>query len=139
MEIVIHKSRLKHFTVPDPMCNIRPVDSVKLLGVIFNNHLSLTGHIDYICSAANQRFHPIKQLQHQGLSKAGSETVFNALGLSKVLYACQSLHGHLRESDIVRLLASPILLALLSVFLSFHDCYCWAGQKQVKFSCCCHL
>lgn len=93
-EIVIHKSRLKHFNVPDPICNIRQVDSVKLLGVIFNNHLSFTGHIDYICSAANQRFHPIKQLQHQGLSKAGSEIVFNALVLSKVLYACQSFYGH---------------------------------------------
>jgi hypothetical protein len=93
-EIVIHKSRLKHSNVTDPICNIRQVDSVKLFGVIFNNHLSFTGHIDYICSAANQRFHPIEQLQHQGLSKAGSEIVFNALVLSKVLYACQSFYGH---------------------------------------------
>jgi hypothetical protein len=51
------------------------------------------GHIDYIYSAANQRFHPIKQLQHQGLSKAGSEYVLNALVLSKLLYACQSFYG----------------------------------------------
>jgi Reverse transcriptase (RNA-dependent DNA polymerase) len=65
-EIIIHKSRLKHFNVPDPICNIRQVDSVKLLGVIFNNHL--TGHIVYICSAANQRFYLTEQLQHQGLS-----------------------------------------------------------------------
>jgi Reverse transcriptase (RNA-dependent DNA polymerase) len=93
-EIVIHKSRLKHFNVPDPTCNIRQVDSVKLLGVIFNNHISFTGHIDYICSAANQRCHPIKQLQHQGLSKAGSEIVFIALVLSKVLYTCQSFYDH---------------------------------------------
>jgi Reverse transcriptase (RNA-dependent DNA polymerase) len=78
-EIVIHKSRLKHFNVPDPICNNRQVDSVKLLGVIFNKHLSFTGHIDYICSAAKQRFYIIEQLQHQGLSKAGSDIVFNAL------------------------------------------------------------
>jgi hypothetical protein len=76
------------------LSNIRQADSVKLLGVIFNNHLSFTGHIDYIYSADNQRFHQIKQLQYQGLSKAGSEIVFNALVLSKVLYACQSFYGH---------------------------------------------
>ena len=66
---------------------------------------SFAGHIDYICSAANQRFYLIKQLQHQGLSKAGSDIVFNALVLSKVLYACQSFYGYLRESDIARLQA----------------------------------
>jgi hypothetical protein len=64
-EIVIQKSRFKHFCAPDPICNIQQVDYVKLLGVIFNNHLSSAGHIDYICSAANQRFYLIKQLQHQ--------------------------------------------------------------------------
>jgi Reverse transcriptase (RNA-dependent DNA polymerase) len=63
-EILIHKSRLKHFNVPDPIYNIQQVDFVKLLGVIFNNHLSFTGRIDYICSAAKQRFYIIEQLQH---------------------------------------------------------------------------
>jgi hypothetical protein len=87
----IHKSRLKHFNAPDHICNAWQVDSVKLLDIIFNNHLSFMRHIGFICSAANQRFYPIMQLQHQGLSKAGSEVVFYALVLSKFIMPASHL------------------------------------------------
>jgi hypothetical protein len=128
-EIVIHKSRLKHCNVPDPIFNIQQFDSVKLLGVIFNNHLSFTGHIDYICSAVNQRFHLIKQIQHQGLSQGGSEIVFNAPVLSKFFMPA----SHFMVTYVNPILQDGkqalILLALISVFLFFRYYYCWAGKK----------
>ena len=104
-EIVLHRPSDRHFTIPPLLNCIERVDCVKLLGVLFTDKISFTPHIDAVLSTISQRFYLLSHLRRQGLNMHGLSTVFTAIILSKILYACQSFSGYLNESDIDRLQA----------------------------------
>ena len=76
-----------------------------MFGALFTDKLSFTPHIDAVLSTISQRLYLLSHLRRQGLNMHGLSTVFTAIILSKILYACQSFSGYLNESDIDRLQA----------------------------------
>jgi hypothetical protein len=105
VEIVFHNPGNKNIARLLPILNIEQVVCVCLLGVFFNNTLSFTPHLDQVLSAISQRFYLLSQLRRQGLNRHGLDTVFKAIILAKVTYACQSFSGYLTQHDIDRLQA----------------------------------
>ena len=89
--------------LPSAENGIEQVKEVKLLGVLFSNHLSFGLHVNSIVSAVNQRFYLLKLLRAQGLNSTGLSVVFNALVLGKVMYASQAFCGHLQVNDLARI------------------------------------
>ena len=102
-EIVFRTVRAKGLAKPQVVYDIEQVEDVKLLGVHFNSRLSFKLHIDYVASVVAQRFYLLNQLRSQGLDLQSQRIVFNALVMSKIMYACQSYYGHMTESEISKL------------------------------------
>ena len=104
-EIVLRRARSRRFVIPPPVNGIEQVESVKLLGVTFNSRFSFTPHIDFIAATCSQRFYLLKQMRSQGLDKKGEQIIFNALVVSRIMYASQAYNGYLCEYDIAKLQA----------------------------------
>ena len=102
-EIVFRTVRAKGLAKPQVVYDIEQVEDVKLLGVHFNSRLSFKLHIDYVASVVAQRFYLLNQLRSQGLDLQSQRIVFNALVMSKIMYACQSYHGHMTENELSKL------------------------------------
>ena len=101
-EIVLYSSG-RTVTWPSSESGIEQVREVKLLGVLFNNHMSFNLHVNGIVSAVNQRFYLLKLLRAQGLNSAGLSVVFNAIILGKVMYASQAFCGHLKVNELTHI------------------------------------
>ena len=104
-EIVIRRLRAGHFSMPPMVYNIEQVDHVKLLGVHFNCFFNFGLHVDITCQIISQRFYLLQQLRRQGMKKSALQIVFNALVLSKIVYACSAYSGYLRHCDLQKLQA----------------------------------
>jgi len=67
------------------------VQSAKLLGVIFQSIFSFVDHVDYVLKICSQRtctcIYLLKQLRDQGLPLQKLHTVFQAIVLSRLMYA----------------------------------------------------
>ena len=70
--------------LPSAENDIEQVKEVKLLGVLFSNHMSFGLHVNSIVSAVNQRFYLLKLLHAQGLNSTSISVMFNALVLGKL-------------------------------------------------------
>ena len=71
----------------------------KLLCVWLQHDLGMRKHIDYVLHICNQRTYLLKQLKRQGLPSAQLQRVFDAIILSRVLYAASSWRGYLSAAD----------------------------------------
>jgi hypothetical protein len=89
--------------MPPTLNGIDQVESVKLLGVTFNSRFSFTSHIDFIAATCSQRSYLLKQMRSQGLDKIGEQIIFNALVVSRIMYASQAYNGYLCQYDIAKL------------------------------------
>ncbi len=117
------------------MFDIEQVDDVKLLGVHFNSRLSFKSHIDYVASVVAQRFYLLNQLRNQGLDLQAQRVVFNALVMSKIMYACQSYYGFMTESELSKLqslLNRAYRLRLTEKKLSIKDDFDEADRRLFK-------
>jgi len=83
-----------------PLLDIEQVPNCKLLGMIISSSLSVRDHVDYVC---NQRLYLLNKLKHAGLNKQGLATVFQAIVVSRVLYALPAWFGRLTQLDIGRI------------------------------------
>ena len=70
-----------------------------MLGVYFCSDLRFSSHISKVLTTCNQRLYPISQLKKQGLTVTGTEIVFNAIVLSKILYALPVFYSFLSEHN----------------------------------------
>ena len=114
------------------MYDIEQVEDVKLLGVHFNSRLSFKLHIDYVASVVAQRFYLLNQLRSQGLDLQSQRIVFNALVMSKIMYACQSYYGHMTECELSKLqslLNRAYRLRLTEQKLSIKDVFDEADRR----------
>jgi hypothetical protein len=69
------------------------------LGVTLCPDLRFGEHISKVLATCNQRLYLICQLKKQGLPVSGTETVFNALVLGKILYALPMFYNYLTEHN----------------------------------------
>ena len=85
------------------MDGIERVEKVVLLGVVLTSQLSWTMHVDFILSIVSQRFYLLNKLKHMSLIQASLTNLFQALVISRVLYALPAFSGSLKQSDRDRL------------------------------------
>ena len=71
--------------------------------MIISSSLSVRDHVDYILKVCNQRLYLLNKLKHAGLDEQGLATVFQAIVVSRVLYALPSWFGRLTQLDIGRI------------------------------------
>ena len=100
VEIVITDSRTKsHYTAPPILPDICGVTSIKVLGVTFTNHLSISEHIsDVICRCA-QSLYAIKVLRCHGMNEEELRLVYKTVVLAKILYASPAWWGFNSAAD----------------------------------------
>jgi hypothetical protein len=95
-------SPLNHIT-PAPIATIERVSQAKLLGLIINSNLDFESHISAFLSTGNQRLYLLKLLKHRGLPPDKLSIIFQALILSKILYAAPAWGGFLSKAQIERI------------------------------------
>jgi len=67
------------------------VTHTKLLGVWIQDNFKVYMHVDYILSLCSQRIFLMKRLHDHGLSTTYIHTVFQAIIVSRILYALPAL------------------------------------------------
>ena len=91
-ELVFHRPNARNYLAPLALPGIERVLCAKLVGVWLQNDFSMRKHVDItmhnvICI---QRSYLLTQLKRQGLSMAQLQFVFDAIVLSRVLYAASA-------------------------------------------------
>ena len=85
-EIVFHRPNLRHCIFVPCVFGIEIVNEVKLLGVVFNDTLHFTSHVNYILKCCSQRSYLLKRFRDQGLPPKHLNAVFDAIVLSRITY-----------------------------------------------------
>ena len=86
----LKKIKINHIKVGDT--DITPVESVKNLGVVFDDNLKMDKHITKVCSKAFYHIYNIKQIR-KFLSKDATETLVHAFISSQLDYCNALLTG----------------------------------------------
>ena len=71
---------------------IESVESLRLLGVYFNNKLSWDSHVDHLRKSCSRRLHILRKLRGL-ISKKSLYEVYNAIIRSKIDYSCPVFVG----------------------------------------------
>jgi len=104
-EIVFHRPHPSKLCLPPPMlCDIERVQSAKLLGIYLTEKLSMAEHVEQTVAVCNQRLYLLCQLKRQNLSVDCLDRIFDAIIVSKLLYASQSWFGYINveQFDTIR-------------------------------------
>lgn len=101
VEIIFHKPRTKCQPYPITVLGklIPRVSQIKILGVTVTNTLSVTPHVDLIVSDCRSRLYALSVLKRHGIDPIHLDRLFNALIVSRLIYASPSWSGFLKESD----------------------------------------
>lgn len=94
-EIVFRRPNPRLSIMPSPMSGIERVKSSKLLGIILNETLKFDDHISATLSQCSQRLYMLKQIKNQGLCIQKLDIIFQALIVSKLVYALSAWGGFL--------------------------------------------
>jgi len=93
-EIVFRRPTVHLDILPVKLC----LDCVKLLGVFSDSKLLFTEHAERLLGVCNQRLYLLSQLRKQGLSDECVAVVYDAIVLSKVLYALSAWGGYIGQA-----------------------------------------
>jgi hypothetical protein len=101
MVINISKTKEIVFRRPNPrmdlnlshLPHIERIAQAKLLGVVFSSSLHFDAHVNFVLKTCNQRAYLLRKFREQGLSSAQLNIVFDAIILSRIMYASQSWSG----------------------------------------------
>lgn len=80
---------------------IHPSQSARNLGVIFDNHLSFSEHIAFVCRSAHYNIRDVRRIRHL-IPSSALIPLANALVSSRLDY-CNSLYTGISKSDLNRL------------------------------------
>ena len=84
---------------PSELPGLERILCAKLLGVWLQHDLGVRKHIDYVLHIYTQRTYLLTQLQRKGLPLAQLQSVFDAIILSRVVYAAPAWRGYLNAVD----------------------------------------
>jgi hypothetical protein len=101
-EIIFSRKRSKP---PPPTPHIQRLTSMKILGVILDDKLNFSDHIDLISTSCSQNFFALKTLRLLGLPQHLLTSVFSSLVTSRLLYAAPAYWGFLNAHNRSRLQA----------------------------------
>ena len=82
---------------------LKPVNTIKLLGVYLTNDLKWTANTNNICSKVNQRLYIISKLKHFGLQIEELITAWRSIIRPITEYAVPLWHSGLTEGDSYRI------------------------------------
>jgi len=82
-------------TLPD----IRGVNSIKVLGICFANHLSMNDHIHDVIGSCGQSLHALKVLRSHGMNDDSLRYIYKAVLLAKLLYVYPTWRGFTTAPD----------------------------------------
>jgi hypothetical protein len=98
-EIKLCRNKNNHFVLLSLVHSIKQVNSVNSLGLHFKINASFSSHLDHVLSIVNQRFSLLNQLQLQGTDVQGLTAVFDALILTKIVYASNARYSYVTGSS----------------------------------------
>ena len=101
-EIVFIRPRAK-VAAPDPIMGIPRVNSIKTLGVTLSNNFSMLEHVTKTINSCAQSLYALKMLRSRGLNNAAINIVFQAVVLSKLMYASPAWSGFAGKEEIGRI------------------------------------
>jgi len=90
---------------PPPLPGIARATSLKILGVTITNKLSVSEHVGGVISSCAQSLHAIRVLRSHGMCDSALQTVYRAIIVSKLLYACSAWWGFTTVPDRQRISA----------------------------------
>jgi hypothetical protein len=102
-EIVFHRPCPIKFHMCSPIDGIERVQQIRLLGVIIQDNFNVEAHVNYILSICSQRIFLMKKLRDQGLPRNQLQIVFQALIISRLLYALPAWGSYLSAALIGRI------------------------------------
>jgi hypothetical protein len=102
-EIVFHRPCPRKYHVSDPIDGIERVNQIRLLGVIIQDTFSVDAHVNYVLSVCSQRIFLIKNLRDRGLPVKHLHTIYQALIVSRLLYALPAWSCYLSAELIGRI------------------------------------
>lgn len=102
-ELVFHRPSPRQLLQPPPLDSVERLSVAKLLGVTLADDLRFNIHVNNILSICNQRMYLLKSLKSRGLSSSNLNTVFNAIIISRLLYALPAWAGYVTHHDIARI------------------------------------
>ena len=104
-EIIItaRGKRDKSVQLPLPCLNIERVSSFRVLGVIFNDKLTATGHEDNLLSASTGLMYALRVLRSHGIPPASLHDVFGAIVVSGITYCSPAWSSMCSAADRARL------------------------------------
>jgi hypothetical protein len=95
--------RGKGAILPPPLPGITRVCKVTALGVIVNDRLSASDHVDSTITACAKSLYALKVLRNHGMPNNALQTVFRATTQAKLIYASQAWFGFCQAVDRDRL------------------------------------
>jgi len=101
VDVIIYPSdrAKKHAPIVRPLTNIKRDSSIKILGVTFNDNLSLSRHVSEVTHSAAQALYALKLLKAHGLDQTSLELVCKATLISRLTYAAPSWRGYASAED----------------------------------------
>ena len=102
-EIVFRRPSPKQDYLPPSFDCINCVDFVKSLGVFFHYGLNFELHVSHLLRQCSQRIYLLRMLRSQGLSSYHLNIVFQAIVISRILYALPAWGVHLSATQIGRI------------------------------------
>src|SRR5207249_10125583 len=87
----------------NPIEGISIVAQATLLGITFSERFGFDSHLTEVLSQCNRRSYLLKQLRNQGLPIRELTIVFEALVISKLMYAVCAWGGYLNEKQCSRI------------------------------------
>ena len=79
------------------------VGSLKRLGVILQNNLSMKDHVTDVISTCTNMVYALNMLRSHGLKQDGLQQIFNSKILSKILYASPAWFGLAGQEERTRI------------------------------------
>ena len=98
-ELVFRRPRPSAGFLPPCLEGIERIVVAKLLGVFVDSQFRFAEHIDFIMRQCSQRMYVLRSLQRKGLPAGSLEAVFNAIILSRIMYALSAWGGFVSAHD----------------------------------------
>jgi hypothetical protein len=101
-EIIIQRPKIRTI-LPNLLQDIERVSQIKLLGVTITSNLKWQDHINALLAVCKQRCYILSVLRQYGVCKDRLHTIFNAIIMSKIMYASCAWSGHITQQDADRI------------------------------------
>ena len=103
--MIVRRPRSRLGDIPFPVPGIERVNTMKILGVMFEEDLTFRVHVEKILTQSSQSLYAVRSLMAQGLSGTHLWDVTRATIVSRILYASPAWWGMLDEGSRQRLQA----------------------------------